>query len=87
MAKFLNNCGDYVLCIKNNHKKLKEEIAAYFHKVTRDNPEHIQSHEEIDSGHGRIESRIYRQLTMTIKLVGLDSAQPIIFNVLMAICK
>jgi len=65
VAKILNNGGDYVLCVKNNHKKLKEEIAAYFHKVTRDNPEYIQSHEEVDSGHGRIESRIYRQLRMS----------------------
>jgi hypothetical protein len=27
---------------QNNHKKLKEEIAAYFHKVTRDTPDRIQ---------------------------------------------
>jgi predicted transposase YbfD/YdcC len=64
VAKIVKNGGDYVLCVKNNHKKLKEEIAAYFHKVTRDTPEHIQCHEEVDSGHGRIESRYYRQLRM-----------------------
>ena len=64
-AKILNNGGDYVLCVKNNHKKLKEEIAAYFHKIKRESPEHIQHHEEIDAGHGRIEVRNYRQLRMS----------------------
>ena len=65
VSKILKNGGDYVLCVKNNHKKLKEEIAAYFHEVTRDTPKYIESHEEIDSGHGRIESRYYRQLRMS----------------------
>lgn len=63
--KILKHDGDYVLCVKNNHKKLKEEIAAYFHKVTRDEPKHIQCYEEVDSGHGRIETRNYRQLRMS----------------------
>jgi len=62
--KILKNDGDYVLCVKNNHKKLKEEIAAYFHKITRDTPQYIQCYEEVDGGHGRIETRRYRQLRM-----------------------
>lgn len=65
VTKILKKDGDYVLCVKNNHRKLKEEIAAYSHKVTRDAPEHIQCYEEIDSGHGRIESRHYRQLRIS----------------------
>ena len=64
-AKIHNKGGDYVLCVKNNHKKLKEEIAAYFHKIKRDSPEYIQHHEEVDAGHGRIETRNYRQLRMS----------------------
>ena len=36
VTKIIKNDGDYVLCVKNNHKKLKDEIAVYFHKVTRD---------------------------------------------------
>jgi predicted transposase YbfD/YdcC len=65
VTKILKKDGDYVLCVKSNHRKLKEEIAAYSHKVTRDAPEHIQCYEEIDSGHGRIESRHYRQLRIS----------------------
>ncbi len=62
VEKIHNDGGDYVLCVKNNHKKLKEEIAAYFHKIKRESPGHIQHYEEVDAGHGRIETRHYRQL-------------------------
>ena len=62
--KIISKKADYVLCVKNNHKKLKEEISAYFHKVKRDNPEFISTYEEVDSGHGRIETRVYRQLLL-----------------------
>lgn len=57
--------ADYVLCIKSNQKKLKEEIAAYFHKVRRELPEAVPPYEETDSGHGRIEVRRYSQLTVS----------------------
>lgn len=63
-AKIHAKGGDYVLCVKDNHKKLKDEIAAYFHKMRRDSPEYIQHHEEVDAGHGRIEVRNYHQLRM-----------------------
>jgi len=64
VSKILKNGSDYLLCVKNNNKKLKEETAAYSHKVTHDIPKHIQCHEEIDNGHGRIESCWYRELRM-----------------------
>ncbi|MDQ7049107.1 MAG: ISAs1 family transposase [Enterobacterales bacterium] len=54
--------ADYVLCVKLNHKKLRHEIAGYFHKIKRETPEFIEEFEEVDSGHGRIEVRKYRQL-------------------------
>lgn len=60
--KIVSKEADYVLCVKANHKNLRNEIAAYFHKVDCDNPEFIQSYEEIDKGHGRVEQRQYRQL-------------------------
>jgi predicted transposase YbfD/YdcC len=55
--KVIEYKADYVFCIKNNHKNLKQEIESYFHKIQRDNPTEIQKYTEIDSGHGRIETR------------------------------
>ena len=41
---------------------------AIFHKVNRENPEFIKYHKEVDSGHGRIEIRSYRQLLMNERI-------------------
>jgi len=60
--KIVEKKADYVLCVKLNQKKLHDEIAAYFHKIKRETPEFIDEFEEVDSGHGRIEVRKYRQL-------------------------
>lgn len=60
--KLVEKKADYVLCVKLNQKKLHNEIAAYFHKVKRETPEFIDEFEEVDSGHGRVEVRRYRQL-------------------------
>ena len=57
--------GDYTLSLKDNHKTLREEIKAYFHKVTRDGPDRIAVYEEVDGGHGRVEKRSCRQLRVT----------------------
>ena len=57
--------GDYTLCIKANHKRLHEEISAYFHKVRRDDVDKLTVHEEVDAGHGRVEQRRCRQLRVT----------------------
>jgi len=57
--------GDYLLCIKNNQKKLHNEIEAYFHKVQRDTPEFIAHAEHTDAGHGRVEVRRCQQLLVS----------------------
>ena len=62
VKKIHSEKADYLMCIKNNQKKLRDEISAYFHKVQRDNPEFIDSAEHTDSGHGRIEVRRCQQL-------------------------
>ena len=51
----IKNEGDYILQVKDNQKKLHEEIKAYFHKVHRDEPNLIDENnfEEVDAGHGR----------------------------------
>ncbi|MCP4326116.1 MAG: ISAs1 family transposase [Alteromonadales bacterium] len=38
-----DNKADYVLQVKSNQGKLNQEIEAYFHKVSRDNPELIEA--------------------------------------------
>lgn len=57
----------YYLCVKNNQKSLREEIAAYFHKVERDDPELYAQHtlQTHDKGHGRIETRTCSHLPLT----------------------
>lgn len=60
--KIIGRGADYVLCVKNNHRELRNEIAAYFIKVSHDNPEFLAEFEETDAGHGRTEVRGYRQL-------------------------
>ncbi len=57
--------GDYVLQVKKNQSKLLEEIKAYFHKVRRDEPLLLNSYEDIDGEHGRINERRYQLLPLT----------------------
>ena len=57
--------GDYTLSLKDNHKTLREEIQAYFHKVTRDTPDQVAVHEEVDGGHGRVERRTCWQVPVS----------------------
>lgn len=55
--KIVDSQADYIFCIKDNHKHLKQEIHAYFNKIQRDSPDIVTLYEEIDTGHGRIETR------------------------------
>lgn len=66
--------GDYILQVKDNQKKLHDEIKAYFHKTHRDEPSLIESNsfEEVDAGHGRVEKRRYCQLLVTDWLAHTD---------------
>ncbi len=63
--KIMKRGGDYTLCIKGNHKNLREEIKAYFHKMKREHEELMAVHEDTDSGHGRVEKRVCRQLRVS----------------------
>lgn len=63
--KIIDSKADYVFCIKGNHKNLRDEIIAFFHKTRRDTPRDLFEHVEIDSGHGRIETRTCRQLAVS----------------------
>lgn len=63
--KIIDKKGDYVMALKNNHKKFKEEIQAYFHKIEREKPESIMSYSEINSERSRIDQRTYKMLKVS----------------------
>ena len=65
-----NKGGDYTLSLKDNHKTFRQEIAAYFHKVSRDDPDRIAVYDEVDGGHGRVERRTCRQVSVSEWLSG-----------------
>lgn len=65
VSKIRQRGGDYTLCIKANHKHLREEIKAYFHKMKREDEQLIAVHEQSNGGHGRVEKRVCRQLRVS----------------------
>ena len=56
--------GDYILALKGNHSGMQNELEAWWHKCEREglSDNNSDSHTEINSGHGRIETRTCRQL-------------------------
>ena len=72
--KIIAKEADYVLCVKANHKKLRDEIADYFHKIDCDNPEFIQSYQEVDKEHGLVGQRQYCQLMVDEWINGARNA-------------
>ena len=51
----LKKSGDYFFSLKGNQSTLHDDVICYFDKPT--NPETVGVFEEIDKGHGRIETR------------------------------
>ncbi len=72
--KIIDKGADYVLQVKNNQKKLKQEIQAYFHKVDRDTPQLFENNtlNELDGEHGRIVERSYRVLPISDWIAGSE---------------
>jgi predicted transposase YbfD/YdcC len=66
--------ANYMLQVKDNPLNLHKEIAAFFHKTYRDEPQALEQryHEEIDKSHGRINERYYRLLRVTDWLSGME---------------
>lgn len=62
-----NGGGYYALQVKENQKKLLNEIKSFFHKKDRDAPKCFEanSYHELDGEHGRINERCYRMLPIT----------------------
>jgi len=57
----INNGGGYVLTLKDNQKKLRNDVESFFQDAMQNNFEGIEFdyHETFNEGHGRIETRYY----------------------------
>lgn len=73
-TKIRSKGADYVLQVKDNQKTLRDNIAAYFHKIRRDEPDTIISNAapDIDGEHGRIVERRYASLPVTSWIAGIE---------------
>ena len=58
--------GDYILALKGNHSGMQAELEAWWHKVQREglSDKNFSGHTEINSGHGRIETRSCEQIVV-----------------------
>ena len=56
--------ADYILALKGNHSGMQSELEAWWHKSEREGltNSNYDKHTEISSGHGRIETRVCKQL-------------------------
>ncbi len=73
-SKIVGKKGDYVLQLKGNQGKLFEEIKALHHRLHRTNYDGVEVdiYEEVDKGHGRLETRKYTHLPVTSWVSGTD---------------
>lgn len=61
--KIIDKGGDYILQVKDNQRMSKEEIADFFCPIYKS---HIETQEQIEAGHGRIETRQMDSVTMAL---------------------
>ncbi len=66
------NQADYVLAVKQNQKELYDYIDYLFCKSKNDTSLIYQTHQTLDSGHGRIETRKYSTIVGNELLAGID---------------
>jgi len=57
--------GDYILALKRNHETLYEEVEHLFRYIEKQEPIHVET--DVDKGHGRIEKR-------TTKVISIEQA-------------
>lgn len=65
--KIIAGGGNYILQLKANQKTLFEEVKAFEHKAHREKYQNDEYaiFEEIDKGHGRLETRTYTHILLT----------------------
>ena len=57
--KVVEQSGDYVLTLKDNHQKLRKAVSHYLNGQANDSSGVLSYHETQDKGHGRFEIRRY----------------------------
>lgn len=64
--------ADYILALKGNHSGMQAELEAWWHKTQREglSAQNYAEHIEIDSGHGRIETRVCQQMMVDKQWLG-----------------
>ena len=67
-TQIIKQKGDYILALKGNHSGMQAELEAWWHKAFRETvtEDNYAEHTEIDSGHGRIETRNCEQLLVDL---------------------
>lgn len=67
--QIINQKADYILALKGNHSGMQSELEAWWHKNEREGltEKNHSEHTEINSGHGRIETRTCQQLLIDKK--------------------
>ncbi len=63
--KIIEKKGHYVMALKQNHRRFREETEVYFHKIQRESPELIEYYEETECERSRIDSRHYQELAVS----------------------
>ncbi|QVE21403.1 ISAs1 family transposase [Phocoenobacter atlanticus subsp. cyclopteri] len=63
--KIIEKKSDYVMPLKNNHKKFRNEIESYFHKVVREKSIKIDKFQEVNCERSRIDQRYYSKLPIS----------------------
>ena len=67
--QIIHQKADYILALKGNHSGMQSELEAWWHKNEREGltEQNHSEHTEIDSGHGRIETRTCQPLLIDKK--------------------
>jgi predicted transposase YbfD/YdcC len=62
--QIIDKKADYILALKGNHSGLKSQLEKYWEKTlnTASKTENFQEKTHLDSGHGRVETRVCKQL-------------------------
>ncbi|MBU1612385.1 MAG: ISAs1 family transposase [Proteobacteria bacterium] len=64
--------AEYVLAVKKNQPELFENVEFLFNKAQKDKSLIFQTHQTVDSGHGRIETRTYSTIAKADLLQGIE---------------
>ncbi len=67
--QIIHQKADYILALKGNHSGMQRELEAWWHKSVREglSVEKHSTYTEVDTGHGRIETRVCQQLLIDKK--------------------